>query len=382
MSRYLIPEDNIEALRIKLSAVQRKCEKYECSFVFEEIGEVYREHDGQTYRFIEVEAEGTAKINGWKFLAKIEHTDEGNVVTAMREDLLKEFHTLPPNCDHCRSKRSRSTTYIVENKEGERKQVGKSCLKAFTGGFSAATAAYFYEWLGELKRSGSLQQGAKGGYIQTSQILPYIYETIRIFGFRKSEMGPDSSWQQAFAFWRADNDPDFPAMERTTARKQMEAIEFAPESHEAQAHTAKALEWLKSCGENSEFIMNLKTVCANEFTKDRHLGFMAALFPSYTRAMEKKIEQGQMAKSAHVGTVGERIKDMPVTGFSQITAWDTEWGCTFLYRFLDAAGNIFTWKSSVCVGDTSEISKVTGTVKAHSKRDGICQTELTRCKTA
>lgn len=67
-----------------------------------------------------------------------------------------------------------------------------------------------------------------------------------------------------------------------------------------------------------------------------------------------------------------------------LTSWDGEFGYTYLYKFTDEQGNIFTWKTGKWVSDTDEITEdlrvnLKGTVKAHSEYKGEKQTELTRC---
>lgn len=85
MERYAIPEENMERLKKKLATIKKKCSQYGCEFVFNEVGEEFREvltEDGmkQTIRFILVEAEGCAVVNGWQFVAALEHTDKGNII--------------------------------------------------------------------------------------------------------------------------------------------------------------------------------------------------------------------------------------------------------------------------------------------------------------
>ena len=65
-----------------------------------------------------------------------------------------------------------------------------------------------------------------------------------------------------------------------------------------------------------------------------------------------------------------------------MTSWETEWGVTVLYRFIDINGNVIIWKSSKYIADEKEISKLTGTIKEHKDFNGVKQTVVTRCKVA
>lgn len=84
----------------------------------------------------------------------------------------------------------------------------------------------------------------------------------------------------------------------------------------------------------------------------------------------------QVGKS-WVGSVGERIT-LSEANVKLLTSWETMYGYTYMYQFVDKAGNIYIWKTSNNVeGDTVSLK---GTVKAHSDFNGVKQTELTRCK--
>jgi len=77
---YSIYEGNFERLEVKLGRIKKKCLKYGCDFHYEVVGDEYRtvEFDGKKVnaRFILVDAEGTTVINGWTFVASIEHKEK------------------------------------------------------------------------------------------------------------------------------------------------------------------------------------------------------------------------------------------------------------------------------------------------------------------
>ena len=137
--QYSIFEGNMERLMKKITRIKNKCLKYGCDFHFEEVGEEFRELTDErknkyTARFVVVDVEGVAVVNGWKFIASVEHTEKGNIIrAACNIEVPERYYTSSPICEHCKSKRFRKDTYIVMNEEtGEFKQVGKSCLMDFT----------------------------------------------------------------------------------------------------------------------------------------------------------------------------------------------------------------------------------------------------------
>ena len=82
---YEIFEGNMERLEKKLTRIANKCKKYGCDFRYDKVGETFRklidDNGGEyTARFIQIEAEGTAIINDWRFIASVEHTENGNII--------------------------------------------------------------------------------------------------------------------------------------------------------------------------------------------------------------------------------------------------------------------------------------------------------------
>ena len=156
---YLIHESNMERLMKKLTTIQNKCAKYGCEFHFEELGEVFQDTKDEatgevhTARYIEVEVSGIARIADWEFVATIEHAEPMNIIRSFRPEyeIPARFYTADTFCEHCRTRRYRKDTYIVRNTQtGEFKQVGKSCLKDFTGGLYAEQVAQYISWFDEL----------------------------------------------------------------------------------------------------------------------------------------------------------------------------------------------------------------------------------------
>ena len=92
------------------------------------------------------------------------------------------------------------------------------------------------------------------------------------------------------------------------------------------------------------------------------------------------VDQNQKSsKSEFLGDVGSRL-NLNISSHEMVTHWDTEYGRTYLYKFLTPEGNVLTWKTGKFIKDEDVLECITGTVKAHTEFKGIRQTELTRCK--
>lgn len=379
MGRYAIPEENMPQLLKKVATIQRKSEKLGCSLQFETVGEEFRSVKNQsgvsqTLRFVLIEAAGVVAVNGWRFAAVLEHMPNGNIVRAVPGvEIPKEYYTAPPKCEHCHSVRTRKNTYLLMNANGQFKQVGKSCLKDFSGMDLEAIANYF-AFFDAVEQAIVLDK--RHQYTQYFDIwdsLLYIVETIRLFGYRKTSNGDSlepSTRDRAISYIMADRG-GLGGLAESKIRKEMERIGFDSTRPENIAATNKALEWILKQDSDSAYLHNLKTVCALEYVAPAHFGILASLFVAYEKSQIKK------DRSAWVGDVKQRIT-IAVKTVSCVAHWVSAYGEIRIYRILDESDNVFTWKTSADVSD--DCKQITGTVKSHNLFRDEKQTELTRCR--
>lgn len=404
---YLIREENIERFEKKMAAIQKKCEATHCSFHCEIKGEKFqtaKNSDGveYTFKYIEVEVEGEAKYEGWRFVATLDHHAEGNVIRAYDTELTipEKYKTCGPTCEHCNKIRSRKDTYLIYNEDNQEfKQVGKSCLREFTNGLSAEDIAYFCSIYEAMEGFGSYSGPSFNRYIEVEIILRYAFECYKHWGYQKSsnsyveENGylpagyrPTSSRVTDYYFINS-----VPSKVRESFRKEMDEVGFDVNSSYAVDTTAAALEWIRNIGDDelrgNEYLRNLHIICSDTYTDWRSLGILVSLTTAYARHLGKIAEyqkreserKAEVLASAYVGEVGNRL-EVAATSFSCISAWDNMYGTTFLYKFTDADNHTFIWYASKAVDDEDLVATVKGTVKDHSEFNGIKQTVLTRCK--
>lgn len=147
---YEIPEYNIPTMEKKLGTIQRQCNKLGCPFSYAIGTPYYKKINAHNrdfnLKFFPVDVQGNAVINGWEFIATLEHFQSGNVIKRCNTNVIipEKFYTSGNYCDHCNTVRNRDCLYLIRNvSSGEFKQVGKSCLKLYTGGLSAAHVAAY-----------------------------------------------------------------------------------------------------------------------------------------------------------------------------------------------------------------------------------------------
>lgn len=411
MERYMVWEGFMDDLMKKVNTIKNKCRKYGCEFHFEQVGEEIREVEDHTTlhpitnkpiirncKFIAVEVEGTAIVNGWKFVASIEHTEKGNIYSKALTDveIPERYRDCGPYCEHCNSRRYRKSSCIVMNTEtGEFKQVGSTCLRDFTHGMSATFAAYlaslksiFSEAEDEPIGFGGMGWGQK--FFDTEEVLRYTAETIRHFGYSKSENNGYSTKDRMLDIFHVCHG-DTRYMDEADVNKIRGMIEetgFNPESEEAVKMTEEALEWLNKQEGLNDYMHNLKVVTSLDYTTYNRFGLLVSLFPTYNRELEaeakRRAEAEQGKASEYVGKEGDRIT-VEVEAVKCLTSWESSYNgystvTTYVWKIVGKDGNIYTWKSSNWMNEDRPPVSLKGTVKAHKEFRGVKQTELTRCK--
>lgn len=390
--KFSIFEDNMPRLIKKMATIEKKCVQYGCEFRFEEVGEEYRSvrlEDGTTatLRFVIVEAEGTARVNDWEFVAVIQHMDPVNLIGSYRPEyaIPEQYYTSKPICEHCNSRRSRKDTYLIRNTvTGEWKQVGKSCLKDFTNGLSAEAVARYVSWFEELIQGEIPDNDPKFRYKSTLDAVMVAVEAVRKFGYKKTQ---DEYGSRNFD--STANTVSVVLYQINPEYQDLREKGFNWEAPEVEERAKKILAWVRSLNpESGSYLSNLKAACGREYCESRNFGLIASSVAAYNRELEKKGREESRkqadSKSSWVGSVGDRLEIKDVA-LSLLTSWDTEFGYTYLYKMVDVAGNIYTWKTGKWLGNNEcvpEGARVTlkGTIKSHTEFRGVKQTELTRCK--
>ena len=145
-------------------------------------------------------------MNNWEFIASVEHTKNGNIFTGVQGvEVPERYYTGNPVCEHCNSNRYRKYTYIVRNKEtGEFKQVGKSCLKDFTHGMSAEAITRYTSLFDTLIEGEAPDPGCRiQHYLSKEEYLAYAAETIRHFGYIRTNDDERSTASRAMEYYEA-----------------------------------------------------------------------------------------------------------------------------------------------------------------------------------
>ena len=301
------------------------------------------------------------KLGDYTVVAVVEHKEDNKNLVYPCGDykIPTKYHTARGICEHCGTNHKRVKTILLQNDEGEYKQVGTGCLKEYTG--VDDTLANAYMALDVITTNEDITDGYYGEYVgkRYDETLYYLTQCIHLYnvnGYNKNNK------------------------EKAYTIKENEITE-------ADKNTAKAIVGFFTTFETDDiFLNNIKNTVTDEYCKPYN-GFVAYAVVAYNRELgrieKEKVRNEALKNNTYYGTVGEKIR-VAVTGRC-VGGYDTMYGYTRVYKFTDNEGHIFVWKTATDVNTNDDgvyTGTITGTIKAHDTYNNEKQTVVTRCKCA
>lgn len=329
-------------------------------------------------------------VAGWEFLAAIEPLGAGNLIRRMpgaAPDVSLEAYrdaAIAQRCEHCQTSRRRALTFVLrELATGRLLQVGRSCLQAFLGE-DPADILLRLRWADLLRDADSddcwgAGSGAQVRGVPTIEYLEHVAATIRVDGWRpRAHDCPTAVLASRLAWPSAGGGAEERAWRQE--RRPTEA------DRELAAAALVAGQGLPVIG--YEFESNLRLVACADVVIYRTTGLAAALVQREWRRREAERTAAAAAPAPgrqpqHVGTVGERLRDLPVTVVSGRVI-DGQYPSTLL-KLVTADGDTLAWFASgeLLISDyEGKRAKLTATVKDHGEFRGVPETRITRAKLA
>jgi hypothetical protein len=385
---YWIPDANLDKLYKKLDKLSVFAEQSMSKpLTWGATGAVeYREIEPKQYaRYTQVLVKGPApKFHGWEFVAKLQHSNAGNIVRAMPgKELPPEYFNATSSCEHCASKRRRTYTYVVFNEgSGQYMQLGSSCLADFLGHGDPEQIAQMAEFLTTLDSDVSeYSSGGNADLTALVQVLELSAAAVRLFGWVSSqnanEKNTSTSSRVANQIW--------PPIKKEYRDPRIEV------SGEDKEIARAAIEWARNLKPSSGYENNISVIAKEEFLPKRTFGLAVSIILAYQRAAGQragfqpggkpavpqwKLDQQRMAESSrHVGTIGQRV-DLRLF-VDKVFARETNYGTSFIIKMHDENWNSFTWFSSNQL-DEGVWYDIRATIKAHDEYQGTKQTVITR----
>lgn len=392
-TQFVTTKVKYEQLEKKLRRLFKKLDAIGAPYVFTKDKEFTRtvpvfatRDNGTTYKVDETRVEcveftldfAPYKVGDYRVGAVLERTVTDNMVYPLEDDIdWRTYSTTPIRCDHCRKNARRNKAVVlIDNQTGDEIMVGTSCLKDFIGYNVYSFATLFDDIQGILLdyTDPFIMDDERSLYkvvVDARTYLAYCINCIERDGYQK-----ESTKYQAFT-----------DMSRH--------VHLRPEVIKKADEVANFFETYET---EDSFEHDTKMLVTDKKPFYDANGFVAYAYMLYQRIQERiKREEERLASTAnskYYGNVGDKI-EVVVTGRC-VGSYDTQFGTTFIYRFVDDSGNIFVWKTGsvadvvgrelpngardvIPVADAGRI-RLRGTIKAHNEYRGEKQTILTRCK--
>jgi hypothetical protein len=378
--RYEIPEENVEALRKQIARAQNKGAKIdyvEGTPFMAQVGMKGPEgfKTPVYHRFVPVTVEGKYEINGWKFVGVIEHKDGGNIIrcadSSVSDKIPSKYLTAPAECEHCHTSRNRNDTYLIMNeKTNEFMQVGRTCLKDFTGGMDADACAASAECLKDAEESQNEEKEytPKALSLSGDAVREVAFAIVSKYGYikRNGLSGVISTEIQMQNQLIDVNGP----------------FDSIPDEEE---NIKKVNEWLKSQDCSNGYMANAKTAWEASYVEVRDFSLIASLVSAYLKSIKTKEET---KNSEYAGKIGDKVSFVIVYVRALYTLNNRMFSeyaePSVVYELRDANGNVYTWATSAnVIGMYKDgMTHITATIKNLKEFRGIKQTVITRGKMA
>jgi hypothetical protein len=387
-SEYSIAVDMIEEVIKKLSALKRKADKYNCnlSWAFGETEKPFTVTIRDKYdniinkyttlsRILTLESEIITNGN-YELWAKLDHNSDNNIVTTFNNhEIDQNWFTFKPNCDCCHTNHQRSVTYIIRNiTDNKFLQVGSSCLHDYTGIYPDMAIAFLALWT-------ELYDFSTGYYDESFPPSKFFEVRIAI----------------AIAVKSINKNGYIKAEYQNSTKNQILDTDYNDVSNDDLLKSDEIITWLKSNEFSDDFLINCKNIASQNFVKNQYLGFLAYLPVAFQKWNEKQTEENKKQEerkiSNYVGKIGEKIQ-FEIKEWKLVSSFETMYGTSFVYRFIDYQGNVYTWFTSSRPENeeytdheknrqlirTRDLKSIKGTIKDQNEYKGEKQTVITRCK--
>ena len=322
------------------------------------------------------------RIDGWQLVAVLDHgVGEKPIVRGVPGAELPEcYRDAKPVCDHCGHDRRRKDTFILE-KEGEHRQVGRTCLGDYLGENTAQTIVAYATWINQVGKMMDKwrepvdpygPRGREEVRWDLGAFLQYTAVEIRMNGWISMSQVKDDIGMVSTA------DSVLATLYNTESREKA-----GRQITEALRDEVKAaVDWAAEVEADNDYLHNIRVLAEAGWTNSRNAGFAASILPAYRREVERKIKNRlEVERSADVGYFGEpgkRVRNVAVT-VTNLREIAGNYGPTTIVGMRTKEGHNLKWFASGCPNiDRGESYYVDLTVKDHGSYQGVFETRVNR----
>lgn len=395
----MVPVAAVAELTARVSTMNRRAKRLGCAPLIIHVGAVEVAEKiqttigdyGQSSRKVKVQCQKVTIIGeapkmpgAWRLVARVQLLDGTTLIHSVPgETVPVEYRQVGNRCDHCGHNRVRNDVFVLRNTAPEGAKhivVGRTCIQDFLGGVTPQALAWSAEALDliDMRYYENYYSGIGGGYREfaMAEFTAASACAIREFGWtsRGQVRGTGGLSTSDYAMDIYSGRPITIDGHKRSFSTTDEDITVAE----------KALSWAAQIDPetDSDYLLNIHRISELTYAPMNCAGLAASIVSSYQREQGRLATQKlAQAQSRHVGTVGKRQSFGPCT-VQKIVTIDGHYGTSFLHIFRDASGNVFNWFATNERLEEGRTYQLTGSVKKHDTRNGIAQTNLTRCKAA
>ena len=319
------------------------------------------------------------KFEGWTFLGTLEHTESGNLLKSVPGQRIPEdYRHVERKCDHCKLKRIRKDTFVVEHEDGRTLQVGRQCVRDFLGHKSPENIVKWADFMVKLNDGSWEDDYGFGGVFMKEDPTITLESCLEMSAAVIREFG----WVSAT---KAEEEWTMPTKERVNDqifnRHKLKKDDLVNVTDADVEIAAKAREWAKNVDPNgNDYLGNIKVIADNDYVGIRQIGIACSIIGTYKRTVEKEERKKANFKNDHFGNLKERIDlNVKVLGIYENEGY---YGVTWIHKMVTDTGHKATWFCSSYNGvlEQGKAYKVKATVKRHSEWQGWKETHVNRVK--
>lgn len=365
--KYYIPRFNLSKLKSLITKLSKKT-KVEFSYDENDIkletlcirDNANRVDKVYKYATIGVDINIDYKVGDYELVAQLEHTGNGNIVRRINPNafLPDKYLECTPCCEHCKTTRRRSITYVLMDNNKHYIQVGKNCLKDFIGydnGIIIQMVSSLYQLFHEEEFDEELLMGEPKWEL-LDEFLNRVYQLVKKEGYSKEKNNPLEDLD-SFEYDKTLND-------------KVEEIKNVVNTS-----------WYN----NSEYCHNCKVIMGLNVIEPKHFRIIASYVNSAMNYLQKQEAIKEAKKSIvndYLGNEGDKI-EFNIKSFKVLYTKESQigygrWVAIPVYRIITDDNHIIIWASSN--GLKENALTVRATVKGHKDYNEEKQTVITRGK--
>ena len=375
--KFTLVHDLLPMFKTKLDKFVKK---YKIDYTYTESDEYLCTDDNSPRKgayLVDIDVEASYKLGDYEFIASLEWVDDvnENLIKKISDDVYvpAEYKTRR-ECDHCGTNRRRKSTVLLRSREtGEYVQVGKSCLKDYTGISMISYASFlsFFDTVEEYIEDCENKGGANVKYLyKVDDILEQTIERVNHCGYisKQKSWDLDCDSTASVVFKIVSGYVEYYTGKLAYARYKV--------SDSTVAQVVELKKFYAELEADSDYVGNIKTVLNTEWVEGNNVGLVVSAVGMRARLLEQKVEKETKIPSEHFGNIGERItfKAKPIVLFTG----ENTYGFYAVYKML-VNNNAVVWRTTVGLNSDKEYEFV-ATIKDHNYYKTEKQTVVTRCR--